>query len=220
MNVLALNCGSSSLKFALLGVEPGAPLDAARPLASGALERLGPAARLTFEREGQTERGEASIADHAQAVERVLGWLAAGGGRLEAVGHRVVHGGARFTAPTAVDDALLEAIEALEELAPLHNRPSLAGIRACRAVLPAAVPMVAVFDTAFHAATCATCSRARTTTPAPAWRWRSSATAHARTSAPISPCSRVPTPWSSPAASASTSPSCAGASPAVSSGAA
>jgi acetate kinase len=63
----------------------------------------------------------------------------------------VVHGGARFTAPTPIDDAVLDAIEALEPLAPLHNRPSLAGIRACRAALKPAVPMVAVFDTAFHA---------------------------------------------------------------------
>jgi acetate kinase len=151
MNVLALNCGSSSVKFALLAVEPEGPAARARELASGTVERLGSAARLTFARDGRAERREEPIADHAQAVERVLGWLPAGFGDVEAVGHRVVHGGARFTAPTPVDDALVQAIEALEDLAPLHNRPSLAGIRACRAVLPPALPMIAVFDTAFHA---------------------------------------------------------------------
>jgi acetate kinase len=91
------------------------------------------------------------VADHAEAVARVLGWLATGATDIEAVGHRVVHGGPRFTAPTPIDDAVLEAIVGLEALAPLHNRPSLAGIRACREVLGPAPPMVAVFDTAFHA---------------------------------------------------------------------
>jgi acetate kinase len=152
MNVLALNCGSSSVKFALLAMEAEGPATRARELASGTVERLGSAARLTFARDGRAERHEEPITDHARAVERVLGWLRAGFGDVEAVGHRVVHGGARFTAPTPVDDALVQAIEALEDLAPLHNRPSLAGIRACRAVLPPTLPMIAVFDTAFHAA--------------------------------------------------------------------
>jgi acetate kinase len=151
MNVLALNCGSSSVKFALLAVDPDAPAAAARALARGSVERLGSGARLSFSRDGRDERADEPIADHAQAVERVLGWLG-GAGDVQAVGHRVVHGGARFTAPTLVDDALVEAIQTLEDLAPLHNRPSLAGIRACRTVLPRDIPMVAVFDTAFHAA--------------------------------------------------------------------
>ena len=151
MNVLALNCGSSSLKFRLLAVEPGAPPEAARALAGGGVERLGGAARLTFERDGRKESGEEPVADHAEAVGRVLGWMAANAGGIDAVGHRVVHGGARFTAPTPIDDAVLEAIESLEALAPLHNRPSLAGIRACRAALQPRPPMAAVFDTAFHA---------------------------------------------------------------------
>jgi acetate kinase len=151
MNVLALNCGSSSVKFALLAVEPEAPAAAARALARGTVERLGSEARLSFSRDGCDERADEPIADHAQAVERVLGWLG-GSDDVQAVGHRVVHGGARFTTPTRVDDALVEAVQALEDLAPLHNRPSLAGIRACRAVLPSETPMVAAFDTAFHAA--------------------------------------------------------------------
>jgi len=151
MNVLALNCGSSSVKFRLLAVEPGLPVAAARLLASGTIERLGPQARSTFERDGRTEEAHEPIVDHVEAVGRVLGWLAEGNEDIDAVGHRVVHGGARFTTPTPIDDAVVEAVEGLESLAPLHNRPSLAGIRACRAALKPAMPMVAVFDTAFHA---------------------------------------------------------------------
>jgi acetate kinase len=151
MNVLALNCGSSTVKFRLLAVDPGAPAPAARALAGGVVERIGGDARLRFERSGRADVTPAEVADHDEAVGRVLGWLAEGDARVEAVGHRVVHGGVRFTAPTPIDDAVLDAIEALEPLAPLHNRPSLAGIRACRAALKPAVPMVAVFDTAFHA---------------------------------------------------------------------
>jgi len=151
MNVLALNCGSSSVKFRLLAVEPRAPAAAARALAGGVVERLGAEARLAFEHGGHVEELHEPIADHGDAVGRVLEWLARRAAAVDAVGHRVVHGGARFTAPTPIDDAVLEAIEALESLAPLHNRPSLAGIRACRTALKPAVPMVAVFDTAFHA---------------------------------------------------------------------
>jgi acetate kinase len=149
MNVLALNCGSSSVKFRLLGVEPRAPAAAARVLAGGTIEKLGPQARARFERDGRVEEVHEPVGDHAGAVERALRWLGQGDEAIEAVGHRVVHGGARFTAPTPIDDAVIEGVQELERLAPLHNRPSLAGIRACRAAL--AVPMVAVFDTAFHA---------------------------------------------------------------------
>ncbi len=131
MNVLALNCGSSSVKFRLLAVEPGAPPAAGRALAE----------RTDAVRDG----------DHASAVRRAIE-LARNRASIDAVGHRVVHGGARFTMPALIDDAVVDAIEALEALAPLHNRPSLAGIRACRDALGGEVPMVAVFDTAFHAA--------------------------------------------------------------------
>jgi acetate kinase len=151
MNVLALNCGSSSVKFRLLAVEAGAPPHAARALAGGVVDALGPGARVSFEREGSTERGQEALADHAAAVGRVLEWLAPDTGRIDAVGHRVVHGGSRFTAPTPIEDTMLGEIEALETLAPLHNRPSLTGIRATRAALRPVPPMVAVFDTAFHA---------------------------------------------------------------------
>jgi acetate kinase len=150
MNVLALNCGSSSVKFRLLAVDPGADVTQARALAGGIVDRLGPAADVRFEADGRSEHAEEAVADHADAVDRLLRWLAAAAAPIDAFGHRVVHGGARFVDSTPIDDAVLREVEELESLAPLHNRPSLAGVRACRKALPT-VPMVAVFDTAFHA---------------------------------------------------------------------
>jgi acetate kinase len=149
MNVLALNCGSSSVKFRLLAVDPGADVTQARALAGGIVDRLGPAADVRFEADGRSEHSEEAVADHTDAVDRLLRWLAAGAAPIDAVGHRVVHGGARFVDSTPIDDTVLREVEELESLAPLHNRPSLAGVRACRKALPT-VPMVAVFDTAFH----------------------------------------------------------------------
>ncbi|MGH7400107.1 MAG: acetate/propionate family kinase [Candidatus Rokuibacteriota bacterium] len=148
MNVLALNCGSSSLKFQLSVVDG----PAARPLGRGLVERIGGTASVAFEQEGRAPlRETAEIADHEAAVRRVVEWIQAGPSGLDAVGHRVVHGGERFVQPTLIEATVAGAIETLEELAPLHNRPSLAGIRGCRAALGERIPMVAVFDTAFHA---------------------------------------------------------------------
>jgi acetate kinase len=157
--VLALNCGSSSLKFQVFASDPSAPRAKARRLARGIVERIGDRASLEFQAEGRSATQEREpVPDHDAAVRRVLGWLAAGGAsahggaiRIDAVGHRVVHGGARFTESVLIDADVLDAIEALEALAPLHNAPSLAGIRAARVALGPDVPMVAVFDTAFHA---------------------------------------------------------------------
>lgn len=148
MNILALNCGSSSLKFQLSVVDG----PATTALGRGLVERIGGTASVTFEQEGRPPlREDAPIADHEAAVRRVIEWIQAGPAGLDAVGHRVVHGGERFVQPNRIDATVSGAIEALEELAPLHNGPSLAGIRACRATLGERVPLVAVFDTAFHA---------------------------------------------------------------------
>ena len=145
MIVLALNCGSSSIKFAAYE-STGLTLRA-----RGLIERLGAEAHARFEAPGAPALDErAAVPDHADGVRRLTTWLAAAGYRPGAVGHRVVHGGARFTASSRIDDDVIAAIEALEELAPLHNAPSLAGIRAARTAL-GDVPMVAVFDTSFHA---------------------------------------------------------------------
>ena len=153
MNVLALNCGSSSVKFRLYAVSP-ATTPAVPPLvlARGLVERIGGATAFSLERAGTPDRGpQRAIADHGAAVRWIVDWLRAGSPAPDAVGHRVVHGGSRLVAPTLIDAATEGEIEALEALAPLHNGPSLAGIRACRAVLGPGMPMVAVFDTAFHA---------------------------------------------------------------------
>lgn len=148
--VLALNCGSSSLKFQVIRVDgPGTVGE--RP-ARGAVSDFGPSAHLTLERAAAPPvRGAEALADHRAAVERVLGWLASEGIGVDAVAHRVVHGGADHTASAVIDDEVLRALGQLEALAPLHNASSLAAIRATRAALGPAVPMVAVFDTAFHA---------------------------------------------------------------------
>ncbi|SCL18913.1 acetate kinase [Micromonospora nigra] len=123
--MLVLNCGSSSVKWRLY--------DDDRIVDRGTVERVG-------------EPG-GGPADHETAVRRIIDGLDLGG--LVAVGHRVVHGGQRFTAPVLVDDAVLAAIGDLVPLAPLHNPANLAGIAVARQALPD-VPQVAVFDTAFH----------------------------------------------------------------------
>jgi acetate kinase len=150
--VLVLNCGSSSVKYQLL--EP----DDDRVLASGLVERIGNAeGRLTHRNrtgpQPTEERRGRPIADHAQALDAVLAAFAEFGptldGDLLAVGHRVVHGGDRFSEPTVVDDDVLRAVDELASLAPLHNPACATGVRAARERLPG-VPHVAVFDTAFH----------------------------------------------------------------------
>jgi acetate kinase len=127
--IFVVNTGSSSIKYQLIDLE------SERSLASGLLERIG-------------EPGS-EYPDHETGLRSVLGRLDPAI-RITAVGHRVVHGGDRFTAPTLLDDAATEAIDQLSVLAPLHNPANVAGIRAAMAALPD-VPHVAVFDTAFHA---------------------------------------------------------------------
>lgn len=124
MNVLVLNCGSSSVKFAVIAPGTG------KSIAGGKIDRIGEAL------------------DHAQALERAL--TSVKGLEIAAVGHRVVHGGEKFHDAVRVDDVVLAEIERCVPLAPLHNPANLAGIRAALAALPS-VPHVAVFDTAFHA---------------------------------------------------------------------
>ena len=148
--VLAVNAGSSSLKFCLFNADQ-AGLD--RRLA-GRFERLGEATAFQFERDGA--RGGARLAgvgDHAAAIRYLLDWL---GPRLDKdrsliAGHRIVHGGDKFVAPTRVDDEVLAALQGLSALAPLHQPAGLLAIEALSRAAPA-VPQVACFDTAFHAA--------------------------------------------------------------------
>ena len=153
MNVLAINCGSSSIKWGIftmrLDTERGA---LAQGRGRGRIERMGGEATLHFEATGgEMLDAKERVADHDAGVRRIAEWVAATQLPVDAVGHRVVHGGPHFGAPTVLDDAVLTAIHDLEALAPLHNGPSLAGIRACRRAFGPGFPMVAVFDTAFHA---------------------------------------------------------------------
>lgn len=160
MHVLVLNSGSSSLKFHLFTVD-GTTSDGVsetiRPLLGGIIEHIGGAAvlHLTSENSSPSE-SERQIPDHAAAVRWLFEHLQSGAtgmspiDQVNAVGHRVVHGGARFSQAIRIDEQIVAELETLSELAPLHNPASLTGIRGAQDLLGSDVPMVAVFDTAFH----------------------------------------------------------------------
>jgi acetate kinase len=160
VRILVLNVGSSSIKFQLIDTDAAAIAAASdKRLARGQVERIGGEAIVTLEAIGaEPVKSAVTIRDHAAAVEYLIGWLISEEsgvpisrvGDIEAVGHRVVHGGERFHHSTLVDDKVRRGLEDLIELAPLHNPHNLRGITAARAVLGPDVPQVAVFDTAFH----------------------------------------------------------------------
>jgi acetate kinase len=146
--VLALNCGSATLKFGLFA-GPSSALPGQR-LASGGVDGVGRQATLSFAAGEARLEEQASIADHAGATRRVLDWLSTEHFRIDAAGHRVVHGGADFTEPVLVDPSVVAKLEAEAGLAPLHNGPALAALRAASEFLGEKRPQVATFDTAFH----------------------------------------------------------------------
>ena len=159
MNVLVLNCGSSSLKFQLVDTDlERAAAGTDRVLARGAVDDIGGAGILKLEAAGRPplkEGGE--ILEHKVAVEKTLDLLTRPGAgvlasrrEIHAVGHRVVHGGERFKSSVLIDDAVLSGIEDCYDMAPLHNPPNVKGYRAARELLGSNLPQVAVFDTAFH----------------------------------------------------------------------
>ena len=159
MNVLVLNCGSSSLKFQLVDTDlERAAQGTDRVLAKGLVDDIGGAGILKLEAAGRPAVKEsAEILEHKIAVERVVDWLCRPGagiladrGEIHAVGHRVVHGGERFQESVRIDPSVLEGIEACFDMAPLHNPPNVKGYRATRDLLGEGVPQVAVFDTSFH----------------------------------------------------------------------
>jgi acetate kinase len=162
VNVLVLNCGSSSVRFQLVETDLEAlGRSEYRRLAQGRVERVGGHALITLEAAGRPRVVEdAPLCDHRAAVEWVLRWIVSSESGIDAlssvadihaVGHRVVHGGERFQRSVRIDAEVLAGIEECVELAPLHNPANLKGIRAARAILGEGVPDVAVFDTAFHA---------------------------------------------------------------------
>lgn len=160
MHILVLNVGSSTLKFQLVATDGAAIAgNADRRLARGQVERIGGEAIVTLEAQGRRAvTSAATLRDHGAAVEHVVSWMTSAESgvpitsvaEIEAVGHRVVHGGERFTHSTLVDDDVWHALHDLIELAPLHNPHNLRGIAAARAALGPGIPQVAVFDTAFH----------------------------------------------------------------------
>ena len=151
MNVLVINCGSSSLKYQLIDSETEAVL------AKGLCERIGIDGRLVYQKTGlDKEITEEAMPTHKQAIQMVLDAIVnpkTGAlkslAEVDAVGHRVVHGGEKFASSVVLTEEVLAQIEECNDLAPLHNPANLIGIRACQELMPN-VPMVGVFDTAFH----------------------------------------------------------------------
>ena len=152
MNILVINCGSSSLKFQLIDSETE------KCIAKGLCERIGiEGSRITYTPDGgEKEQTVTPMPDHTEAIRLVLEALTnAKTGvvksleEIGAVGHRIVHGGEKFAASTIITDEVMKAIEECNDLAPLHNPANLIGINACKKLMPT-TPMVAVFDTAFH----------------------------------------------------------------------
>lgn len=152
MNILVINCGSSSLKFQLINAENE------KLAAKGLCERIGiEGSRISYTPDGgEKEEKEVPMGSHTDAIRLVLEALTnektgvvKSLSEIGAVGHRIVHGGEKFAESTVIDSEVLAAIEECNDLAPLHNPANLIGINACKELMPD-TPMVAVFDTAFH----------------------------------------------------------------------
>lgn len=152
MNILVINCGSSSLKYQLINSE------SEEVLAKGLCERIGiDGSCITHQpKGGEKVKTEIAMPTHTQAVAAVIEKLTdekvgvvKSLAEIDAVGHRIVHGGEKFASSVVIDEEVMKAIEDCNDLAPLHNPANLIGINSCREIMPD-VPMVAVFDTAFH----------------------------------------------------------------------
>ena len=151
MNVLVINCGSSSLKYQLINS------DSEEVLAKGLCERIGIDGRLVYQKEGlDKEITEAPMPTHKEAIQMVLDALVnpkTGAvkslAEIDAVGHRVVHGGEKFSDSVVITEEVIAQVEECNDLAPLHNPANIIGIEACEKLMPG-IPQVAVFDTAFH----------------------------------------------------------------------
>ncbi len=151
MNVLVINCGSSSLKYQVIHAETE------NVLAKGLCERIGIDGRLVYEPAGgEKEITQADMPTHKQAIQMVIDALVnektgiiKSLDEIGAVGHRIVHGGEKFASSALITDEMLKVVEECSDLAPLHNPANLIGIRACKELMPN-TPMAGVFDTAFH----------------------------------------------------------------------
>lgn len=161
MNILVLNCGSSSLKFQLISTSlEQISQDTERTLAKGHIERIGGAAVMSFSSgDGEVFRSAGPIRDIRSALDAALRWIlsekasidgVSGIGDIQAVGHRVVHGGEKFSESVLITDDVMRGIDDCIELAPLHNPANIQGIQAARSIFGRAMPQAVVFDTAFH----------------------------------------------------------------------
>jgi acetate kinase len=161
MNILVLNCGSSTVKFQLIATDLEEIVsNADRRLARGSIERIGGEAIVALHATGhQVERTTSTLRDTRAAVELIVRWACSEQSGvaeinsiadIHAVGHRVVHGGERFTHSAVINEEVLRGIEDCIDLAPLHNPTNIKGIVAAREVFGSGLPQVAVFDTAFH----------------------------------------------------------------------
>ena len=162
MNILVLNCGSSSIKFQVIATDAKRiKADSDRCLAKGQIERIGTLALIDFRASGREPVCEdVPLRDYRSALDRIVRWATSKESGIEgvrsvadihAIGHRVVHGGEKFRSSVLIDAAVVAGIEECVELAPLHNPANLKGIRAAQKVFGRHVPQAAVFDTAFHA---------------------------------------------------------------------
>jgi acetate kinase len=161
MNILVLNCGSSTIKFQLIATDlEEIAQNRDRRLARGDIERVGGESIISLHAEGrEPERSTAALRDARAAIEMIVRWICSEDSGISevqsvadihAVGHRVVHGGEKFTHSVVIDDDVVRDIEKCIDLAPLHNPTNIKGIAAAREVFGAGLPQVAVFDTAFH----------------------------------------------------------------------
>lgn len=150
MKILVVNCGSSSLKFQLIDSETE------KVAASGLCERIGLDGALIYKVNGDKIKQEIDLPDHEVAIKKVLDTLLdkeigvlTSLDEIGAIGHRMVHGGEKFSSSVIINEEIIKQIETCNDLAPLHNPANLLGVRACQEVMPG-VPNVVVFDTAFH----------------------------------------------------------------------
>ena len=153
MKILVVNAGSSSLKYQLLDMTDESVI------AKGNADRIGIGGHISHKTgDGRAIEADCDFPTHTEAFEKLVEVLTSGEGKvidsmseIAAVGHRIVHGGEEFSKTCLVTDEVIDKIDALAELAPVHNHPHALALRACKAVLPEGVPQVTVFDTAFHA---------------------------------------------------------------------
>jgi acetate kinase len=161
MNILVLNCGSSSLKFQIIETDLDIiEKNGDQQKAKGLVERIGGQSLVSFQATGRpTMKQAVALRDHRAALDYVIRWIISSESQvpgirsladIHAVGHRVVHGAEKFTKSVVIDEAVIRGIEDCIDLAPLHNPANLKGINAARDVMGPGIPQVAVFDTGFH----------------------------------------------------------------------